>query len=358
MKKEAFYFTIALLLVGCSLKPSDKIVVPTISEDFYLQAFDEINKRLKSDPENMDLVEQKLYYCEQLNWPTPCLSALEILEDENGISSALLEKFMTYYQRHERYSPLIEIIEKWGAEYDLQDRFLLPYLTALVKTKNRKAWVELRSYLIKNSDSDAINFAAESYLLLGDTTMALYYLGKVYQRDDYDISLIKRYTQLLIAIGNVPFALEILDSHDHDLETDYLFASQLAILLEKKELYFEAAKPLMNHLERDTVGYRVIDLYRKADQWDSVEKVLDYLVITFPDQRKPLWRKARLFEDRGWLTYSSQYYRQLVEKDSTDSLALNRLQLVSRKIAYLQRLKFQESKVPIMELQPKRIEEQ
>ncbi|MEM7299346.1 MAG: hypothetical protein AAF391_13900 [Bacteroidota bacterium] len=76
---------VVLIIFSCSNHRKQEIVVPKLHAGFYAGALDQINEQLSSDPSNTNLIEQKLYYCDQLGWPTNCLSALDKYKAKYGM---------------------------------------------------------------------------------------------------------------------------------------------------------------------------------------------------------------------------------------------------------------------------------
>ena len=85
-----------LVFLSCNSSNENKIVVPKLHAGFYSEALERINDKLKSDPENSRLVDQKLFYCNQLGWPTTCISALDAYKQTHGMTNQLVEQYIAY----------------------------------------------------------------------------------------------------------------------------------------------------------------------------------------------------------------------------------------------------------------------
>ena len=83
--------------------------------------------------------------------------------------------------------------------------------------------------------------------------------------------------------------------------------------------------------------------------WDSAAFVLQRIVLKDTANRKPIWKLGRLYEERGLLFRSLQYFETLIDLNPNDTIAQQKIDLIQRKIAYLQRLKFEENKIPVIE---------
>lgn len=351
-------FLLALFLVGfaCSSPQKDRIVVPTLHAGFYNDALDRINDKLESDPDNDRLIDQKLFYCDQLDWPTTCISALDTYKEKHGMTNQLVEQYIVYYTRHKRYQLLLDIIDRWGQEYHLADKYIKTYIESLARLgKRKKAEVELRIFLKNHQSLDDLEFASTQYLRLKDTLMAAYNLRKVYQKNP-ESDLMWNYGSILVNLGYNDEGLDVLDHYVKEKKDDIDIQLQYARLLEKSNRLVDARKVIKPFTERDTISYLLVEWYKKDQMWDSATYVLNEVIASDSSDRKPIWKLGRMYEDRGWLLTSLPYYEYLLELNSNDTLAQQRIDLIQRKIAYLQRLKFEENKTPTLELQPKKIE--
>ncbi|SNS77500.1 hypothetical protein SAMN05421640_1186 [Ekhidna lutea] len=344
------------ILLSCSPPQKDKIVIPELHAGFYSEALDRINEKLRADPDDQRLIDQKLFYCEQLDWPTTCISALDTYKQAHGMTNQLVKQYIAYYEKHERYQLLLDLYDRWSEEYELFDEFRKSYINSLSRSgKKKRALNELRLYLINHQSNQDIEFASIQYLMLGDTALASYYLGKLFQIDSQN-DLIWNYGQLLFQLGYQEKGLSVLseyaDRNNGDFDIQFAFASLLWEANRNRQLR-ETLKPFT---AKDTVSYLVADTYRRDQMWDSAVYVLEKVIAKDSSRRKPIWKLARLYEDRGWLLTSIPYLEYLVDLNPADTLAAQRIDLIQRKIAYLQRLKFEERKTPTIELKPKKIE--
>lgn len=342
--------------ISCSSPQRDRIIVPELHAGFYSEAMERINDELKSNPDNEKLVDQKLFYCEQLGWPTTCISALDSYKQKHGMTNQLVEQYIAYYNRHERYQLLLELIERWNEEYDLDEKYVEIYIDCLTRLNRKElATVELRKYLIEHQSLNDLVFASGQFLKLRDTALAAYNLGKVYKMDS-DNELMWSYGKILVRLGYQNQGFDILDHYVID-KLDQEQQVEYARLLSVNGRSVEARKILKPYTSEDTIAYLLTDWYQKDLLWDSASFVLQEVIRRDSTNRKPLWKMGRLYEEKGWFSTSLNYFNYLVELDPSDTLAAQRIGLIQRKIAYLQRLKFEEeNRLPIKDLESKKIE--
>lgn len=353
---RGFAFILVLISIGCTTSSKDRIIVPELNSAFYPDALERIDDAIKSAPDDERLVDQKLFYCEQLEWPTTCISALDKYKEVNGMTNQLVEQYIAYYQQHAEYALLLEVIERWSEEYDLREKYVETYINSLTQLdKQVSARLVLRNYLKSNQSLNAISFASEQYLVLRDTAMAAYNLAKLYKLDN-DNDLMWEYGKILVALGHHESGLDIMGNYVRENKENFDMQLSYAQMLEKASRNKDARMVLKPFSDMDTASYFIVDLYRKDQMWDSARFVLERVIAKDSSKRKPIWKLARLYEDRGWFLSSIPFLEYLVDLNSNDTLAQQRIDLIQRKIAYLQRLKFEESKIPTIELEPKKIE--
>ena len=291
-----------------------------------------------------------------MDWPQTCIDALDAYREIHGMTNQLVEQYIIYYSQHEEYQLLLDVIDRWADEYDLGDQFTETYIDALTRLERKAtATLELKQYLKNNQSLEALTFASKQYLRIKDTTMAAYNLSKVYEQDKSS-NLMWEYGSILVTLGYDDRGFEVMDQYVKARPEDYDVQLTYARLLQSTERKALARKVIQPFKSRDTVAYLLADWYQKDYLWDSASYTLSEIVARDSTSRKPIWKLGRLYEDRGWFLASIPYFEHLIEMNANDTLAQQRIDLIQRKIAYLQRLKFEENKIPTIELQPKTIE--
>ncbi len=344
-------FILILLILSCST-PKDKITVPKLHAEFYTEALDRINKELESDPENTGLIDQKLFYCDQMGWPNTCISALDAYKKMYGMSGQLIDQYVTYYLKHERYQSLLDLIENWDAEFNLKSNLNQTYIECLTRLdKNIRAKVELRRYLISHQSEEDLCFASTQYLRMNDSLMAAYNLSKLYKKDP-ESELMWTYGNILVQLGYTTEGFNVMSSYVEKNEMNQDIQVAYARLQAASGGRKEARKRLLPFITQDTIAYLLADWYQEDLLWDSAAVVLKEQVRIDSTSREPLWRLGNLYEERGWFTTSLSYFENLHELNSQDTLVQQKIDQIQRKIAYLQRLKFEENKIPVIELEP------
>lgn len=339
-----------ILILGCNSK-IEKQEISGIEggPDFYMNAYKEVEKAYKDEPSDQ-LLRQKLYYLEKLNWPPMAISTLEQAQRRFGFNQELIEKFILYYEKNEQYAELMELLGTWGKIHKLGPEMLESNIRAHMILSQRERSIELlNEYIYKYNDARNEAFVATQFLKLGDTLMSIYHFSKLHKKDPTHYALVKQYVPLLLRIGQPKRARGILTV---SAKSDTTFLTQLML---SKSLYQMGEKRnakgmLMNKWNAEALE-QLTRWYWDEQQWDSTMFYVNKL-IQIDSSRNSLFMKASIYEERGALNSALQLFNFLVETDSTDYLAKERVQDVSRKIAYLRELESRR-KTPIPELTPK-----
>ncbi len=338
-----------LITLSCASN-RDRIVIPKIDENFYNQALTSIDDDLGSDKNNLQLVEQKLYYCDQLDWPTNCLTALDEYKRQKGMTPQLLDQYIYYYTKHDRYQLLLDVIDRWASDFEVDDSYTKDRIEALAAVSRKSQAQELlRNYMANRKSPESIEFAAGQYLTLRDTVMATYYLGKLEKLSEDHPLIYRNYPYMLVDLGLQDQAYIILERYGNTQPNDYDFHMRLSAIYEADQQLAEARNAIKGFIDRDTVVYRIADLFRREEQWDSAHHFIDLIIDRDSVNRRAWWTKAVMYEDRGWLTYSLNYFDHLIYLNENDTIARQRADLVRRKIAYLQRQKIEAMPLPVLE---------
>lgn len=345
-----FIFFIGLQL-ACNLHSDERIIVPKLKAGFYTDALDRVDEALSSEPENRKLIEQKRFICEQLGWPVTCLSALESTRQSYGMTSQLVDQYIAYYQIHKHYDRLYDLFDRWDNTYSLKSKYVEVYIESLVHlNQTRLAYTWLSSYARSNNSVASLAFLSNQYLNMGDELMAAYYLGKLSKLDNTH-DLMWQYGKILFSLEHYDLAFEAVERYVD--RTDSLDVQlQYATMLAHVDKRYAAINRLRSYQDIDTVAYMLASFYSEENRLDSAAIVLNTLSEKRKTDRKPIWRLAKIYEDKGWFSYALRYYEKLLVFNPNDSLAIERIGLIQRKIAYLQRQKFEEQKAPVFELKP------
>ena len=352
--KSILTIILMILIGGCSINQSTEIVSPDFQSDFYQQAFLHVGKQLEESPNNKEVLSKYLFYCEKLEWPISCIAALDHWKKINGMSQELLAKYLNYYSQNRQYEQVVLLINEWEATYPI-DEFRKSLIQGYVLLDERKKAIkEMRTFLANSDGPTANEFVASQYLALTDTLLAIYQMSKVWKQDPSS-KMMPTYGKTLVSSGYVERGLSVLDQWQKSQPTNQPLALELATFYESNGFHGLSRSLLKPYAHQKEVAYRLASLCEKDQLLDSAIMYLDTILVESPSEILAITRKAHLLERKGWLSSSLRFYEQAYVLDSSDTVIQDRIQLIQGKIAYLQRQKFEESRLPLLQLESKKI---
>ena len=344
-------FTLFLILIfGCNSKiEKQEISSLDSASNIYWDAYEEVEKAYEKEPSDQ-LIYQKLYYLEKMGWPPISIDALNQARQRLGLDQDLVKKYTLYYEKNQLYAPLMELLDSWGKLNKLDAEMTEANIRAHMLLAQKEKTIELlNDYIYDYHEQENEAFVASKFLKMGDTLMSVYHYSKLHKMDPSHKDLVSLYVPLLLKINQPGRARSILSSSarsDTTFQTRLMLSKSLYQLGEKRE-----AKGILLAYNRQEALDQLTRWYWQEEKWDSTMFYVNKL-IQIDSSRTALFMKASIYEERGALNSSLQLLNLLIELDSTDNLAREMAQDVSRKIAYLRELE-ERRKTPIPELSPK-----
>jgi len=355
MKRVFSLVSILFLMSSCINSLGDRVGVKELPQSAYQNSFEKIVNDLKRNPENVKLVEQKLVFCEELDWPNSCIDALDIKKRSSGMSANLVRQYIEYFIANDNLENVAEFVIRWDDTFGLREEYYSQYIKGLISgNKYSELRKELPIYLNHNNDHDDLLIAANSYLASGDSLMSIYYFTKAFKSEGLPSEFKYTYPDLLLSINRPNRAYNAISSFLEHENYDTTYRLNYASLLYDSLNSSKSRSLLFPLAGKDTIAYIIADYYLNENLWDSAIMVLDTLIAYNPLNKIAHWKRARYYEERGWLSYSLRFFDQVIALDSLDSIAIDRKDLIKRKIAYLQRKKFEENKISVQQIRIKK----
>ncbi|MEQ8338812.1 MAG: hypothetical protein RIA62_15745 [Cyclobacteriaceae bacterium] len=344
-------FTLLLvLIIGCNAKIEKQEISSLDSAgNIYWDAYEEVEKAYDNEPSDQ-LINQKLYYLEKMGWPPMAIEALNQARKRLGLDAGLVRKYILYYEKNQQYAPMMELLDSWGKLNKLDEEMMEANIRAHMLLAQKEETIELlNDYIYDYNQPDNEAFVASKFLKLGDTLMSVYHYSKLQKMDPTHHDLVSLYVPILLKIKQPERARNILTASarsDTTFHTRLMLAKSLYQLGERRQ-----AKGILFSYDKKEALDQMTRWYWQEELWDSTMFFVNKL-IQVDSSREALFMKASIYEERGALNSSLQLLNLLVALDSTDNLAREMAQDVSRKIAYLRELE-QRRKTPVPELSPK-----
>ncbi len=324
--------------VACSNRKEYLIQVPEQTRITSEWILSELEEKAKDDPNNEWLLNQQLYFCEQMEWPVRCEQVLLRARNKWGLSERLIDQFVAYYVKQNSYKQLESILN--GA---IETRSRLEARVHIGLGKSPADKTALEKYLARFTDEQATVLAIQSYLALQDTTMAISFIEKLISQNADNRNL-RRYYAVLSQQGKYALAIRILEKNleeepenkgmRYDLAMNYYNAAQA-----------DTAMMILRHLNTDQGNAQLHDWFKAANAWDSALIYLDK-VTTVNETLELLLSKAEILEVSGRITRSLPYYESALLMDTTDLELRQRVEIVRRKVAYLRQIREQQDIPP------------
>ena len=173
-----------------------------------------------------------------------------------------------------------------------------------------------------NDTIQAVQDLNRSIELKNDNNQALISLAKVYNSRK-QLSIAQHYLDLIDEAGKK--SLSYLD-----IQADYqLLQNNLDSAL------FYVRRCLKNYPLNYDYYYRVADIHYYKNEYDSVEYYCRSIPNTSDQFASSLFLLARTYDKWGKYEKSMENYQQIIELDTGNNLAVQELEIVKRKVAYL-----------------------
>ncbi len=349
-KVRLFTLLFLILIIGCNSKVEKQEISSLDSaNNIYWEAYEEVEKAYEREPSDQ-LVNQKLYYLEKMGWPPMAIEALNQARQRLGLDQDLVKKYILYYEKNEQHAPLMELLSSWGKLNKLDAKMMEANIRAHLLLSQKETTIELlNDYIYEYNKPENEAFVASNFLKMGDTLMSIYHYSKLHKMDPSHKDLVSHYVPLLLRIKQPGRARSILTASarsDTTFQTRLMLAKSLYQLGEKRQ----AKGILLSYSQQEALD-QLTKWYWQEEKWDSTMLFVNKL-IQVDSSREAIFMKASIYEERGSLNSALQLLNLLIELDSTDNLAREMAQDVSRKIAYLRELE-ERRKTPIPELSPK-----
>ena len=348
------YFSILALFIvlsACSRTQDQRISLPEVSDDFYQKSLKLVQEQYTQSPTDQ-LLRQKLYYYEKLGWPKEALPDLNIYLEKHGLNRQSVSLFAQYYLQNDQYGQLITLIDKWEYYHGLDEELAQFRISSNIQAKGEEGTTELiEAYLDKFNSTESYVFAIRESFQFKDTTLQNKLLYRLSDLAPQHPLIAQHHIPNLVKEGSYLDAHALLSSHPNQ-------ESQELNLLKAQVLYAldstRKAKILLRGSSDMESIRQLAYWFRNEQQLDSAIVYIDKLLVQ-DSSRANILLKAVVLDERGWFNTSLDYFNVLLKRDPSDTIAIEKAQIVERKIAYLRNLKEKAVQAPVLELEPKKI---
>lgn len=341
---------VVVVFVGCTKKEKYPIQDLELEPAYNITLLNEIKGRLEETGKNQDvnLLYKKLFISQQLRWPEDESEEIRYLIDKEGLNYELYQYAVDFYTSNHYYEKLLNLVNKWLSQHKVTSQDVRYQIVAL-KGLNRETEAKylLWNFLQSGDEKEDLVFIANQYLDFQDTARAIYTYSRLARFHPQEKVLRDTYIPLLIEGGYPERARDLLQAQSQFSKDKKNQALMARVLYDLGEPYEAIA--ILRRQEGPDAYLQIANWYKSLSKWDSAIFYTNRL-IERDSSREALLIKGGIYEQRGWLNTAYQTFEALVRRNPTDSIAINKAEIVARKIAYLRRKREEEEKIPVLEI--------
>ncbi|MFY0690166.1 MAG: hypothetical protein JXQ90_23535 [Cyclobacteriaceae bacterium] len=351
-------FFVLPFLFSCGASQSDvAIVVPQIDQEFYEKSIVSLEEQIEAFPEEPKYIKLQLSYYRELGWPKDARQAIERARGLLGDDPLFFNQMLEYYFENNQHLLIIDIIEERERIGTISRSLLQRKIASLVELgQSIRAEQSLVEFVKDTLSDEETLLCARAYRQMNDTAKALDYYERISNSDDYRLTVGMESAGMLNALGKHEACIQLLEMIDAGLLSATL-RQELADAYYSIGERNKAVSLLINQVDESSL-LLLSDFYALEEDWDSVQYAYNQILQHAPDNRNILIAAGNMNQNRGYFTYSLGFYNKLLELDSTDQYAIDQVDLVNRKIAYLQKIRESAKEIPVLELNTKKISDQ
>ena len=186
--------------------------------------------------------------------------------------------------------------------------------------------------------------AGKAYLELGDTLLAAKAFNEAIRLNSNNIDAYGGLVELYESQGRLVLAEATLDIALGIAPNNLVFLKTKSKYLKNRDEY-DSALIVFKKVAQLTQGKEtyldLADVYYALNRFDSAMNYIDRFLVLSEEHPQALLIKARILDRTRNYRDAEEIYRQILQNDSTNNLALTELDKLKRKVSYLQRLERQ-----------------
>ena len=351
-----FLLTVLFSLQSCVVRPAeDPILRPVISASFYEEAARKLEEILKADTAKEEYIRLQLSYYDKLDWPPTASQAVERARRSLTLEPVVARMYADFYFQNGRYTALNDLFVELDSTFEEQawmDRYKVrTYLDMGYPNRAVQILEEMINQV--EVDSELAFWAGQAYLSAGDTASAYLYLRDASNEYGLSEQFLRAYLPLTLAQGKTREAIGLAEDYLFQLTASDQMRTWLAGMLYSAGATGFAKRQVWQSVNRQGL-LRLSGWYEAEGNWDSAHYCIDRLLLVDSEDLEALLRKGEIDHTRGWLAQAYRHYQQVLDIDSTNVQASEEQALISRKIAYLRRIREAQRPIPVIDLNSKK----
>jgi tetratricopeptide (TPR) repeat protein len=330
---------ISFLFLACKLDPSyHAIEVPEVSG---VSTMMNEENRWERSSGNLSSLKTQLSYYQKKGWPEGSEASVRVAEKYLYRDKLFFIYCIDYHRSKGNYARVLSLLNVQGPATEENESLLRLRIEALVGVgEDKQADQLIKKYASVYSGLDHQLFLAQQRSKMGQEVLALYHFHQAQQLGADTKLLVENYVPLLMKYGYWQKAELLLERLLEQQEPSFEYPERLAEVYWKQGKREQATGILKTHLEREHL-FTLSGWFRESRKWDSAYWAMERILVQNPQDLSALTEKGDIDQDRGYFYRARNIYRSVLEQDSTYQPAVQQLDLVQRKIAYLQKIREQ-----------------
>ncbi|MDP4680455.1 MAG: hypothetical protein NWS46_08835 [Cyclobacteriaceae bacterium] len=343
-----------LVLFSCENRFS-KYAVPKIDE---LKTYDQskvnayIRENMKQFPNNIDFIIYKLRILKDRDWPIGSNSEINTALLIDSLNTSVLELAADLYVNRKEYDEALGFAakaEKLGANSAIFYQLKSQIYNGKGQYDRAIDYIN-KAILINRSDYKSYYDKGKIYLSFGDTISGLKFMntGLAHYKNNHEA--LYEVSDIYEKIGHYTESEKLIN------EAIYFAPKNEKLRIKQSEIYnnqgkkIEAKEVLKTYFHEDSTSLESAmnlgNIYFELLDFDSAILVLDQINSYDSLNLGALLLKAKSYDMKGFYNNSISNYEQVLSVDSSYQDAKLEWEKVSRKRAYLQKLKKEREAVP------------
>lgn len=343
------FILLPILLMACQGKYEDQIYNPNPTKAYYKNSIEVLEEELADQSDNLELIELQLSYYKYLGWPQIDESALGRAEKYGAVSRSIRQYLLDYFQTSESFLELVEFIdnlERLGS-VDKDEKLLrIQALIALGDFDKSLKYLEALDELTREEMHLEL---AEAYLNMENQALSMYHFYKAHLQGRKGKIMVTEYAPALISFGYYQIAEAVL-LYNSEFTNEVSFARMNADIL-YAEGNRDSAEQILKRIGDEEAHLKLANWYTSSLRYDSAMLYYNKLLKRDSSRQDILVALGDLNQSRNYLTRAREYYQIAVQRSPNDKYIQEQLAIVNRKIAYLQKVREQQEKIPLIDIE-------
>jgi tetratricopeptide (TPR) repeat protein len=347
-----FLLVVTLALFSCKGKYADQIYNPNPTTEYYRNSIDVLEDELDDQSENLELIELQLSYYKYLGWPEIEEAALKRAEKYATVSPTVRQYLLEYYRYNELNKDLVDLLNNLERLGSISQKEKLLRIQSLVAMGEYDRSLEFLNKLDPLTKEEMHLELARAYQSMDNQPLAMYHFYKAHLQGKKNESMIADYVPTLLQYRYFKTAQDVLLYNREFAARDEFDRLNAEILYGLGNR--DSAEQILKGIRDENAYLTLATWYSNSLRYDSAVVYYNKILQADSSRQDIIIAIADINQSRNYLTQARTYYELAAVSAPEDKYIQEQLDNVNRKIAYLQRIREQQEKIPLLEIERKR----